>query len=86
MHKSLFFITFIFSLAIVTSCNLISENEVSNNFFSDSGDNNTPQNPGGSGVFGTPSIYSTGSLPRSVYATDLDGDGDADLLSADFGS
>jgi hypothetical protein len=28
-------------------------------------------------------VYATGTMPFSVYAKDLDGDGDADLLSAD---
>jgi hypothetical protein len=31
-------------------------------------------------------VYATGTMPFSVYATDLDGDGDADLLSVDFAS
>ena len=41
---------------------------------------------GGSGVFGASTTYATGTNPASVYATDLNGDGHADLLSADYGS
>ena len=38
----------------------------------------------GSGTFGPPSVYQAGAEPRSVYAADLDGDGDLELATADY--
>jgi hypothetical protein len=37
----------------------------------------------GSGVFGPPQLIGGGWYPQSIYAADLDGDGDADVLGAD---
>lgn len=40
----------------------------------------------GSGVFGAATVYPTGTNPFSVFAADLDRDGDNDLITADYGS
>jgi hypothetical protein len=43
------------------------------------------ENTDGEGSFGTPQIISTNAInARSVYASDLDGDGDMDVLSASY--
>jgi len=40
----------------------------------------------GSGIFGSHSTYPVGDRPFSVFAADLDGDGDLDLATANWGS
>lgn len=37
-------------------------------------------------AFGTPSLFNVGSNPRSVFASDLNSDGKADLATANYGS
>ena len=53
----------------------------------DSGSNQISVRLGvGDGTFAAAATYATGSFPYSVYATDLNGDGHPDLMSADYGS
>ncbi len=40
----------------------------------------------GDGTFGTVSFYGAGNRPRSVFSCDLDGDGDYDVMTTNYGS
>lgn len=40
----------------------------------------------GDGTFRGSSYYGAGNRPRSVFAGDLDGDGDADMITTNYGA